>query len=140
MKPAQIVLIEDNPADVLLVKMALRENGIEHSLTRFESGEEAIKVLCAETTADFFVPDVILLDLNTPRTDGFEALHRFKEFPRLAGVPIAIFTSSRDRKDKHHAAIQGARYIEKPSQLNEFLASVGQAVKEMLGVRPSEQS
>lgn len=134
MKSAQIVLIEDNPADVLLVKMALKENGIEHALTRFESGEDAIRVLCAETNGDVLVPDAILLDLNTPGTDGFDVLHRFKEFPRLSGVPIAILTSSRDRKDKLRAAIQGARYIEKPSQLNEFLTSVGQVVKEMLDV------
>jgi CheY-like chemotaxis protein len=132
MKPAQIVLIEDNPGDVLLVKIALRENGIEHALTRFESGQDAIRTLCAEAGGDVLVPDAILLDLNTPGTDGFEALHRFKESPRFTGIPIAILTSSRDRKDKHRASIQGVRYIEKPSQLNEFLASVGQAIKEML--------
>ena len=107
MRSAQIVLIEDNPADVFLVRKALEENGIEHALTRFESGEDAIRVLCAETPGDSFVPDAILLDLNTPRTDGFEALHRLRELPRLSGVPIAILTSSRDRKDKHRAAIQG---------------------------------
>lgn len=135
MKPAQIVLIEDNPADVLLVKKALRENGIDHSLTQFESGIEAIRVLCAANPDSYFVPDAILLDLNTPRTDGFEALHRLMEFPRFAGVPIAILTSSRDRKDKHRAALQGARYIEKPSQLSEFLTSVGGTVREMLGSR-----
>lgn len=120
MKSAQIVLIEDNPADVLLVGKALEENRIQHSLTRFGSGEEAIRVLCAASRK--------------------EALHRLKEFPRLSEVPIAILTSSRDRKRKHRAAIQGTRYIEKPSQLNEFLTSVGQAVKEMLGVSPPEKS
>jgi len=133
MKPAQIVLIEDNPADVLLVTMALKENGVEHVLTPFESGQDAIRALCAEPEDSGLVPDAILLDLNTPGIDGFEALHRFKESPRLCDVPIAILTSSRDRKDKHRAAIQGARYIEKPSQLNDFLMSVGHAVKEMLG-------
>jgi CheY-like chemotaxis protein len=132
MKSAQIVLIEDNPADVLLVKIALRENGIAHSLTQFESGQDAAQILCAGSESDGFVPDVILLDLNTPRSDGFETLHRFQETPRLSHVPIAILTSSRDRKDKHRASIQGARYIEKPSQLNEFLATIGRAVKEML--------
>jgi CheY-like chemotaxis protein len=135
MKPAQIVLIEDNPADVLLVKKALAENGIDHALTQFDSGVEAVRALCAAHTDHDFVPDAILLDLNTPRTDGFEALHRLMEFPRLADVPIAILTSSRDRRDKHRAAIQGARYIEKPSQLNEFLTSVGGAVREMLSER-----
>ena len=137
MKSAQIVLIEDNPADVLLVKLALKENGIDHVLTQFESGEEAIRTLCKEPESQGFVPDAILLDLNTPRTDGFEALHRLREFPRFSDVPIAILTSSRERSDKHRASIQGTRYIEKPSQLNEFLTSVGQAVKAMLSASAS---
>ena len=135
MKSAQIVLIEDNPADVLLVRKALEENGIEHSLTRFETGEEAIRVLCSDANGNVFVPDAILLDLNTPRTDGFEALRRLKVFPRFSEVPIAVLTSSRDQRDKHRAGVQGARYIEKPSQLKEFLSSVGSAVKEMLSTR-----
>lgn len=132
MKPAQIVLIEDNPADVVLVRLALNENGIAHVLTHFESGEEAARSLSAGSESESFVPDAILLDLNTPGTDGFEALQKLREYPRLSDVPIAILTSSRDRKDKHRAGMEGARYIEKPSQLNEFLTSVGQAVKAML--------
>ncbi|HEY3742752.1 MAG TPA: response regulator [Bryobacteraceae bacterium] len=133
MKSAQIVLIEDNPADVTLVEMALKENGIEHTLTRFENGEDAIRILCAGLPKVDLKPDVILLDLNTPRTDGFETLHRIRDTPRLLGVPIAILTSSGDRKDKHRATLQGARYIVKPLQLKEFLSTVGRAVQEMLG-------
>ena len=133
MKSAHIVLIEDNPADVLLVKLALKENGIAHSLTEFESGREAVRVLCS-STEPAFVPDAILLDLNTPGTDGFETLHKLKDCPRLSKVPIAILTSSRARSDKYRASIQGARYVEKPTELQEFLTSVGQAVKEMLHV------
>jgi DNA-binding response OmpR family regulator len=133
MNPARIVLIEDNPGDVVLVKLALDENGISHSLTEFESGRDAVRVLCAET-GDAIVPDAILLDLNTPSTDGFDALHKLRDCPRLSHVPIAILTSSRANSDKHRAAIQGARYIVKPSQLQEFLASVGNAVRDMLHV------
>lgn len=134
MKVAQILLVEDNPADVFLVRMALKENGIDHALTRFESGEDALRVLCAGTNGDRFVPDAILLDLNTPRADGFETLRRLRELTRLSGVPIAILTSSRDQKDKRRADMQGVRYIEKPTQLNEFLTSVSRAVKEMLNL------
>jgi CheY-like chemotaxis protein len=76
---------------------------------------------------------MIFLDLNTPRVDGFEVLRTFKGTPRLSGVPIAILTSSRARSDKQRAATLGARYIEKPSQLDDFLSAVGQAAKEMLG-------
>lgn len=134
MKSAQIVLIEDNPADVSLVEMALKEHGIDHTLVSFENGEEAVRMLCAAVPPKaHLVPDAILLDLNTPRTDGFETLHRFRDTPRLMEVPIAILTSSGDRKDMHRAALQGARYIVKPLQLKEFLSTVGLAVKEMLG-------
>jgi two-component system response regulator len=128
---ARIVLIEDNPGDVLLVRLALQENGISHSLIEFESGRDAVRVLCS-AAGDSVVPDAILLDLNTPCTDGFEILHQLKDCPRLSRVPIAILTSSRAQKDKHRAALQGARYIEKPSQLHDFLVSVGNAIREML--------
>lgn len=132
MRSFRIVLIEDNPADVFLVKKALAEGSVNHSLTQFTSGSEAVRVLCSPDKPDAPIPDAILLDLNTPRTDGFEALRALKETPRLAGVPIAILTSSRARSDKHRASILGTRYIEKPSQLEEFLTTIGQAVKDML--------
>ena len=114
MKEARIVLIEDNPADVLLVKMALKENGVRFSLTEFESGSEAVKVLCSVPPMETGPPDLILLDLNTPRTDGFEALEKLARCPNLAQVPIAILTSSKAQRDKQRAARAGARYIEKP--------------------------
>ena len=132
MNPAHIVLIEDNPADVLLIELALKENGIPCQITQFTSGEEALRVLCGSDGADILHPDAILLDLNTPRSDGFQVLIKLKQFPRFADVPIALITSSRATSDKHRSRLQGARYIEKPSQLEDFLATIGQAVKEML--------
>jgi chemotaxis family two-component system response regulator Rcp1 len=78
------------------------------------------------------VPDAILLDLNTPRSDGFQVLATLKQAPRFAGVPIAIITSSRATSDNHRARLNGTRLIEKPSQLAAFLSTVGEAVKEML--------
>ena len=74
MKPAQIVLIEDNPADVYLVELALKEKGITHEMTRLNSGEEALRALCPSdgTETSAFAPDAILLDLNTPKSDGFQ--------------------------------------------------------------------
>ena len=135
MKPVQIVLIEDNPGDVLLVEVALEENGIPCQLTRFENGGEAVRVLCAPAEANALVPDAILLDLNTSRTDDFQMLIELKQCPRLSQVPIAILSSSPESNDKHNAALQSVRYIPKPPQLEDFLATVGQAVKEML--RPS---
>src|SRR6266852_3393158 len=134
MKAAQIVLIEDNPADVFLVELALKESGVLHEMTKFKSGEEALRALCppegTETSA--FVPDAILLDLNTPKSDGFEVLIKLKLSPRLARVPMAVITSSQATSDKHRTGLQGTRYIQKPAQLEEVLTTVGQAIKEML--------
>jgi CheY-like chemotaxis protein len=132
MNPAEIVLIEDNAADVFLIELALKENGIVHRLTRFASGEEAVQILCNPDDIEPLLPDVILLDLNTPRSDGFLVLATLKQAPRFAGVPIAILTSSRATSDKHRARLTGTRLIEKPSQLDAFLSTVGQAVKDML--------
>lgn len=132
MNAAQIVLIEDNSADVLLVEMALKENGITYEMTRFKNGQEALASLCAPERTTFH-PDAILLDLNTPKSDGFEVLRVLRQTPYLADVPIAIITSSQARSDKHRTGLMGGvRYIEKPSQLEEFLSTVGRAVKEML--------
>lgn len=132
MKASQIVLIEDNSADVLLIELALKENGIPFELTRFKDGQEAVDSLGAAATKSFH-PDAILVDLNTPRSDGFEVLGKIIQNPYLSGVPIAVITSSQAGSDRHRTSLMGVvRYIEKPSQLEEFLSTVGRAVKEML--------
>jgi len=138
MRISQIVLIEDNPADVLLVKMALKENDVACEITIFKTGEEAVRALCPPPGAqkNLLVPDAILLDLNTPKSDGFEVLGILKKTPRLANVTVAIITSSKADSDKARTYRIGAiRYIHKSAQLEEFLNKVGQAVKEMLSVR-----
>jgi len=135
MKTAEIVLIEDNPGDVFLVELALQANQVPYHLTRFETGEDALGALCAPDgdPGHDFHPDAILLDLNTPKSDGFEVLGTLRRDPKLADVPIAIITSSQARSDKHRTILMGAvRYIPKPSQLEQFLSTVGTAVKEML--------
>jgi CheY-like chemotaxis protein len=135
MNDCEIVLIEDNPADVYLVRLALKENDVHCQMTIFANGQEALSCLCPPQTAQTpaTVPDVILLDLNTPKSDGFEVLIRLRGAPHLANVPIAIITSSQATSDKARTARLGVvRYIHKPSQLEEFIATVGQAVKDML--------
>ena len=135
MSQCQIVLIEDNPADVFLVRLALKENDVPCEMTLFNNGEEALRVLCPQNgdAENAFVPDVILLDLNTPRSDGFSVLARLRQTPRLAKVPIAIITSSQATSDQDRIArLGGIRYIQKPSQLEAFLSTVSRAVKEML--------
>ena len=137
MNSPYIVLIEDNPSDVLLVQKALEANHVACEMTHFNNGVEALEALCPRDGAEekLLLPDAILLDLNTPKSDGFDVLFRLKNSPHLAGVPIAIFTSSQATIDKTRSNLLGAaRYIQKPSGLEEFFNTVGQAIKEMLGV------
>jgi CheY-like chemotaxis protein len=130
-----LVLIEDNPSDVYLMKLALEESGLVFELTSFENGAEALLALCPESGAgnESLVPDLILLDLNTPGIDGFEVLARIRGNARLADVPVAIITSSDSPADKHRAAMIGATtYIQKPTQLDAFFKGVSSAVKQLL--------
>lgn len=131
---ATIVLIEDNPADVLLVERALQKYQIACHLNKFVNGEDALNALCPPLGQPAeAVPDVILLDLNTPRCDGFDVLRRLRTNPQLVRAAIAILSSSGAKRDRHRSELLGAvRYIEKPSELQEFITSVGSAVLEML--------
>ena len=133
MKPARITLVEDNPADVLLVKKALQEKDIAFNLTCFEDGEEAVKSLLRQDQEE---PDVILLDLNLPMTEGVEVLRRIRSIPGLVGVPVAILSSSASPIDVHRTKLLGvARFISKPIALDDFLREVGGAIEEMLAGR-----
>ena len=130
MKPAHITLVEDNPADVYLVRKALQERGIAFELTCFENGEEALNSLSRQERNQ---PDIILLDLNLPMTEGVEVLRRIRSMPELVNVPIAILTSSASPADIHRTELLGVtRYISKPIALDDFLREVGRQVEEML--------
>ncbi len=126
----RIVLVEDNPADVYLVKRALREKGIECEMTWFEDGDKALKALSGHGSE---APDLILLDLNLPKTDGVKVLGTIRAIPELADVPVGIITSSESPADMHRtAALGAARYINKPSTLDDFMREVGQGIASIL--------
>lgn len=131
MDPNRIILVEDNPADVFLIKEAMRSHGIPFDLQWFSDGEDAVAHLEGLGTTGK-VPDVILLDLNLPKLDGKEVLVRIRQIERLRHVPVAILTSSDSPHDRHEAARLGASiYIKKPPTLDEFL-DVGGTIKELL--------
>jgi two-component system, chemotaxis family, response regulator Rcp1 len=141
-----IVLIEDNPSDVYLMGIALEQSGLVFELTSFQSGTEAFPILCPDggpeqNPDDPLIPDLIMLDLNTPGPDGFEILARIRSTAKLAGVPVAIVTSSESPDDKRRAALLGATmFIQKPTQLTAFIDDVGKAVKTLLAMgKPAVQ-
>src|SRR4051794_10675157 len=100
---AQIIIVEDNAADIFLIRKALDEKGFSYMLTRFEDGEEALHALCPDTGESTVAPDVIVLDLNVPRCEGIEVLRQIRETPRLHDIPVAILTSSESPIDRRRA-------------------------------------
>lgn len=129
-KIIRIVLVEDNAGDVYLLEKALKGRGLRYELIRYADGEQAIRALQNESS---FIPDVVLLDLNLPRREGFDVLRTIRSRPAMVGVPVGILTSSDAEKDRHRAALLGGeRYIHKPPMLEDFLNQVGQAIEDML--------
>jgi CheY-like chemotaxis protein len=131
MTESRIVIVEDNPADVLFVKEALKHQGIAFSLEHHVSGEDALKALAAMRVA----PDLILLDISLPRVSGFELLKMVRNHAVLANIPVAIITSSVAAGDKATGEQLGAdAYIVKPSDYEEFMSGVGGEIARLLQV------
>ena len=127
-----IVLVDDNPADVLLVREALTSHQVKADLTIVRDGDEAIALL-EEIDAQLVpCPDLMVLDLNLPRKTGFEVLERMRMSTRSGHIPVAILSSSAAPSDVQKAEHLGAsRYFQKPSNLRDFM-SIGARLREML--------
>jgi chemotaxis family two-component system response regulator Rcp1 len=132
----QIMLIEDNDADAGIILEALADWQRDCDVNRFRDGDEALRLLMDE---DAHLPDVILLDLNMPKSDGLDVLQKIRNTPRLTYIPVGILTGSRAPNDQRRASLIGAtRYIEKPFSYDQFLNGVRQAVDDMLQQRDSK--
>lgn len=128
--PPRLVLIEDNPADVLLVREAIRSRGLSVDLIVYPDVPEAIAALCDGENSP---PDAIPLDLNLPKGEGMNVVKVLRGSARLGGVPLAILTSSRSPRDIEQAKrFKVDSYIHKPSTLDDFLLVVGNAVSDLL--------
>jgi chemotaxis family two-component system response regulator Rcp1 len=122
-KTVNILLVEDNPADVLLTMEALKEGDISHELNVVNDGAEAIAYLRRKGKyTDVVLPDLILLDINLPKKNGFEVLSEIKEDQRLKSIPVIILTTSSARQDVRRAYDLHANcYIVKPLDFDAFL-------------------
>jgi chemotaxis family two-component system response regulator Rcp1 len=131
----QILLAEDNPADVFLVRQALEGKPIDFELQVVEDGEKAMQLIeTADANGGEFCPEVLLLDLNLPRRGGSEVLQWLNENQRRPGAKVVILSSSDSPTDRAEAARLGARYFRKPSSLEEFL-KIGDVVMELIGAK-----
>src|SRR5713226_9373728 len=98
--PVEILLVEDNPADVRLTREALKEGKVYSNLHWVKDGVEAMEFLRRTGRfADVVRPDIILLDLNLPKKDGREVLEEIKRDPQLKCILVVVLTTSKAEED-----------------------------------------
>lgn len=130
-RPAEILLVEDNDADVRLTREALIEGKIRNNLHVVSDGVQALEFLRRQGRYGSAVrPDLILLDLNLPKKDGREVLEDIKGDPALRRIPVVILTSSRAEEDILRAYNLHANcYVTKPVDFDQFIRVV-QSIEE----------
>jgi CheY-like chemotaxis protein len=118
----KILLVEDNPADVVLTRENLSECKILHELHVAEDGVEALSFLRRKGPhRDAPRPDLVLLDLNLPRMDGREVLAEMKADESLRRIPVVVLTSSEAEEDVVRSyELQASAYVTKPVDLEGF--------------------
>jgi chemotaxis family two-component system response regulator Rcp1 len=126
--PAKILVIEDNPADVFLLRFALNYHKEEYELELLRDGDEAIRFVNEQRTLSADPqPCVIVLDLNLPKEDGKAVLKAIKQEPVLAHIQVIALSSFASPRDAAEVQRLGARlYRAKPMQLDDWIALAGE--------------
>ena len=122
----EILLVEDNPADVVLMQEALFEIEAEVELSVAVSGEDALlRLHSAQPT-----PDLVILDLNLPGKHGIVVLDEMKHDPNLRRIPVIVLSSSGDHRDvKAVYDRNGNCFVRKPGEYDEFVRVMGSLEK-----------
>ncbi|MEZ0073500.1 response regulator [Planotetraspora sp. GP83] len=126
--PIEVLLVEDDPGDVLLTQEAFAYNKVGNRLHVVNDGEQALAFLRGEGLYGSAPrPDLILLDLNLPRVDGFEVLQEIKNDPALRGIPVVILTTSEAEQDVLRGYdLHANAYVSKPVDFDQFIRVVRQ--------------
>lgn len=128
-EPFNILLVEDEPADANLVRLALKENKVHCHLYHVFDGVDALAFLRheGEQNANTPRPDLILLDINMPRMNGRELLTELKADEKLAAIPVVVLTTSDIDRDINASYKMGAAgYITKPIDIDQFIDAIRQ--------------
>ncbi len=111
----RVLLVEDNPADVRLLREALAEGRVEIDVKVAGDGEQAIRVLGDAARDGSPLPDLVLLDLNLPRKNGAEVLAEVKAHPSLRRIPVIVISGSSADQDVRNAYdLHANAYLRKP--------------------------
>jgi CheY-like chemotaxis protein len=132
-KLPRILLVEDNPGDVELLRLALKTAGFDCELTVVGDGGEAIAMIRRQGKyAGFTPPDLAILDLNVPKNDGIEIIESMRASDVFRDTQVVVLSSSSSPRD--YARLERfniARYITKPPDLDEFL-NIGSQLKSLM--------
>jgi len=123
--------VEDNPADVLLIREALEEHQVRADVYVLSDGEKAMRFVDTDAKA-LPSPDLVILDLNLPRKTGREVLQHIRKNEILSSARVVVLSSSDAPKDMEESLRLGiTKYIRKPSSLVEFM-SIGGVLRELV--------
>jgi len=127
-RPIEVLLVEDDPGDVLLTREAFADNKVKNNLSVVSNGVDAMAFLHKEGEyADAPHPDLILLDLNLPRMDGREVLAAIKADESLCSIPVVVLTTSEAEEDVLRSyQLHANAYVTKPVDFEQFIDVVRQ--------------
>ncbi|MGK5740811.1 response regulator [Micromonospora sp. URMC 103] len=120
--PVRILVVDDDPGDVLMIEEALADSDVEKVIDVVSDGQEAMEFLRREGRhTEAARPDVILLDLNMPRMDGRQVLGEVKQDEDLRTIPVVVLTTSNADTDIVGSyTLQANAYVTKPIDLDDF--------------------
>ena len=128
-EPVDILLAEDNPGDIRLIQEAFRDASIEPIFHTTADGQKTLEFLWQHREDGATYPDLLLLDLNMPRKDGFDVLKELCENPAYPPLPVLVLTSSEAREDVIRSYDLAANaYLTKPNTPDQFV-SLAQAIE-----------
>jgi two-component system, response regulator len=122
MHSKQILLVEDNPDDVMFTLRAFKQSNVVNEIVVAVDGEQALKILLPEDAARAVQPALVLLDLKLPKIDGLEVLRRIRADPRTESLPVVVLTTSSEEADIVRSYRLGANsFVRKPVVFSDFL-------------------
>jgi CheY-like chemotaxis protein len=126
--PIEVLLVEDDPGDVLMTQEAFEEHKVRNRLAVVSDGAEALSYLRREGAyVDAVRPDLILLDLNLPRRDGREVLQEIKNDDDLGRIPVVVLTTSAADEDILRSyQLHANAYVTKPVDFERFITVIRQ--------------
>ncbi len=122
MNSGTILLVEDNPDDVLFTLRAFERNKISNEIIVAADGEQALEYLLPADESRALTPALVLLDVNLPKVDGLEVLRRIRSHARTAGLPVVVLTTSSEERDIVQSYRLGANsFVRKPVTFSQFV-------------------